>query len=585
MTPEYCDRNGSGDPVILTSILRRFSYYTLTLTAAWTPKEAAVKYDLGGYAASGAQVPESTAVAFGSTVTLAAAPEAAADYVFTGWRAPDGAAYSAGGTFLFDNWEALDDPDAGELTITMTAQYVEKARVTLRFDAAGGTAVAPLTDYAGDRIDLSDPAFATTRTGYDFDGWYNSAGERCEGEYVFTEEETLTAHWKVKQYTITFNSNGGTEVPAVTQDFGTTVTAPEEPEKEHYTFTGWIPALPETMPAEDLEAVASWTPTKYRITFDTDGGSGIEDIEDICGAPVTAPADPVKEGYKFAGWTDDSGNDAEIPVYMPDADTVFHAKWGRIPLERVVLENARMPYTGAPQTQDDTMKVYAEGAEEALKYGTDFTTKYTANTKPGNATVTITGKGKYTGTLKATFEVSFTDVPLSHSYAKAVYWADERVIATGYTDGSGRFGVSDNVTRGQFIMMLWRAAGKPEPEGTGKGFPDVPETHPYYKAIMWAVEKKITTGYLSGSNAGLFGIKDPVKRGQLMTFIWRYAGKPAPQGSTQTFTDVKTTHSFYKAIQWGSEKGLTKGKKDGSFGVNDYCTRGQCVTFLYRLLG
>ena len=67
-------------------------------------------------------------------------------------------------------------------------------------------------------------------------------------------------------------------------------------------------------------------------------------------------------------------------------------------------------------------------------------------------------------------------------------------------------------------------------------------------------------------------------------FMWRYDGEEAPSSNKQTFPDVPTNHGFFKAVQWAAENGVTKGLKDGRFGVNDTCTRGQCVTFLYRVL-
>ena len=71
-----------------------------------------------------------------------------------------------------------------------------------------------------------------------------------------------------------------------------------------------------------------------------------------------------------------------------------------------------------------------------------------------------------------------------------------------------------------------------------------------------------------------------------MMFLWRYAGKPAPKTvSKSPFKDVPKTHTFYKAIFWGSQKGITKGYSDGTFGVNRNVTRGECMMFLWRLKG
>ena len=116
-----------------------------------------------------------------------------------------------------------------------------------------------------------------------------------------------------------------------------------------------------------------------------------------------------------------------------------------------------------------------------------------------------------------------------------------------------------------------------------KGFSDVQDpTHPYYKAIYWAADAGITKGYSDGT----FGINRSCTRGEMMMFLWRYAGKPAPKTvSKSPFKDVPRTHTFYKAILWGSQKGITKGYPDGTFGINRNVSRGECMMFLWRLKG
>ena len=123
----------------------------------------------------------------------------------------------------------------------------------------------------------------------------------------------------------------------------------------------------------------------------------------------------------------------------------------------------------------------------------------------------------------------------------------------------------------------------PTPMPTKSGFSDVQDPkHAYYKAIYWAAGEGITKGYSDGT----FGINRSCTRGEMMMFLWRYAGKPAPKNvSTSPFKDVPKTHTFYKAILWGSQKGITKGYPDGTFGVNRNVSRGECMMFLWRLKG
>ena len=107
-------------------------------------------------------------------------------------------------------------------------------------------------------------------------------------------------------------------------------------------------------------------------------------------------------------------------------------------------------------------------------------------------------------------------------------------------------------------------------------------SHAYYKAIYWAVEQGITKGYPDGT----FGIDKSCTRGEMVMFLWRYAGKPMPKAiSKSPFKDVPTTHTFYKAILWAYQKGITKGYSDGTFGVNRNVSRGESMMFLWRLKG
>lgn len=177
----------------------------------------------------------------------------------------------------------------------------------------------------------------------------------------------------------------------------------------------------------------------------------------------------------------------------------------------------------------------------------------------------------------------FSDVQdQSHPYYKAIYWAANAGITKGYSDGT--FGIDKSCTRGEMMMFLWRYTGKPEPKSVSASpFKDVPKSHTFYKAILWGSQKGITKGYPDGN----FGIDRNVSRGECMMFLWRVKGKPAPKSvSASPFKDVPKNHAFYNAILWGSQKhitnGYTTGPNAGNFGINDDCTRGQIVTFLYR---
>ena len=125
--------------------------------------------------------------------------------------------------------------------------------------------------------------------------------------------ETFTFKWSiVDTFTITFDSNGGTSVESITQDNGTVITPPANPTREGYTFIGWEPALPETMPIGGLAVKAQWVINKYTLTYVIDGQE-YSKSEVEYGATITQQDDPVREGYTFSGWS-------EIPATMPAHD-------------------------------------------------------------------------------------------------------------------------------------------------------------------------------------------------------------------------------------------------------------------------
>ena len=117
-----------------------------------------------------------------------------------------------------------------------------------------------------------------------------------------TKGLTLTAKWTANSYTITFDTDGGSAIDPITQGYGTAITAPADPTREGYTFMGWDKEIPTTMPAGDMTITAQWRINRYTVTFDTNGGSAVAPITQDYGTAITAPADPTREGYTFIGW-------------------------------------------------------------------------------------------------------------------------------------------------------------------------------------------------------------------------------------------------------------------------------------------
>ena len=185
-----------------------------------------------------------------------------------------------------------------------------------------GNAVTDIKFY-NDALTLRGALF--TRTGYTQVGWATvDGGEKVYSfDDVYTKNEALTLYpvWNTNKYTITFDTNGGSEIAPITQEYGTHITAPADPTREGYTFIGWDREIPTTMPAEDMTITAKWKVNSYTITFDTAGGSEIAPITQDYGTAIVAPADPTREGYTFIGW------DKAIPATMPAENMTITAKW------------------------------------------------------------------------------------------------------------------------------------------------------------------------------------------------------------------------------------------------------------------
>ena len=214
--------------------------------------------------------------------------------------------------YTFIGWDRDIPVTMPAENITVTAQW-EINRYTITFDTAGGSEIAPITQDYGTNI--TAPA-NPTRKGYTFKGWDKEIPETMPAENI-----TVKAQWEINQYTIAFDTNGGSEIAPITQDYGTEITAPDNPTREGYTFIGWDRDIPVTMPAENITVTAQWEINRYTITFDTAGGSDIAPITQDYGTAITAPADPTREGYTFIGW------DRDIPVTMPAENITLKARW------------------------------------------------------------------------------------------------------------------------------------------------------------------------------------------------------------------------------------------------------------------
>ena len=195
--------------------------------------------------------------------------------------------------------------------------------------------------------------------------------------------------------------------------------------------------------------------------------------------------------------------------------------------------------------------------------------------------------GKYTFTMpagkvevKVTFMEDnsmlnfFVDVKADNYFYDAVKWAAEKGITSGTDDT--HFSPNAACTRAQIVTFLWRAAGSPEPKGTGS-FADVSADSYYTKAVAWAVENGIT----GGTGDGKFSPNATCTREQAVAFLYRASGSPAVSGGS-AFNDVAANAYYADAVAWAEKNEITGGIGGGLFGSGNDCTRAQIVTFLYR---
>ena len=466
---------------------------------------------------------------------------------------------------------------------------------TIYFDTVGGSAIGHITQDYGTAI--TAPA-VPTRTGYTFTGWDPELPSTMPAKVM-----TVTAQWTVNQYTITFDTDGGSAIAPITQDYGSAITAPAAPTKTGYTFIGWEPELPATMPAENVTVTAQWRINQYTISFDSAGGSAIAPITQDYGSTITAPADPTREGYTFTGWN------KTIPATMPAENMTITAQWTvnqyaitydlnggtaegnpdtyTVETDTFTLKNPSRPgytftgWSGTGLTGENNMTVTTpKGSTGERSYTAHW--RYNGGSSGGSSSYPITIPGK---TENGSVTVSPRSAEKGDSVTITVkpdsgYRLDDLIV----TDKNGKELKLTDKGNGKYTFTM--PAGKVEisaafvKEVETNPFSDVSTTAYYYEAVKWAQEKGIT----GGIGNGLFGPNQPCTRAQIVTFLWRAAGSPEPK-SMSNFSDVSADSYYAKAVAWAVENGITTGTGDGKFSPDATCTRAQSVTFLFRAIG
>ena len=460
-------------------------------------------------------------------------------YKFVGWyhvniewgpgggKSYEGDVISAETSFTYKPGETIVDGDYEPLRyVCAVFEAASEGTCTVSFDPGTGKgSMAPVTVAAGEEYELPECAFAHDNSERTFYKW--SVGDKLmnPGDVITVNSDTtVTAKWRSTRTTIDNSVDNST----------TKIVAMLCIADRRTGLQLFVPVLDETIASSfgnpyNEEVNAKIEKAKEDMLKEAQKrvegyGYTIEDVTESVRGPESIEATDSRTYTYFDGSFDDAGD--YWPTYLIIDGECYHSWRITITLDAEYTSKAPTP----------------------------------------------------TPTPKPTKGFSDVQDP-KHPYYKAIYWAADAGITKGYSDGT--FGINRACTRSEAVMFLWRMGGKPEPKNASKSpFKDVTKSHPHYKAILWAAQKGITKGYSDGT----FGVNKTCTRGHIMTFVWRFKGQPAPKTVAKSpFTDVPKNHPYYKAILWGSQKKVTNGMGDGTFGIDKNCTRGQIVTFLYRI--
>ena len=267
--------------------------------------------------------------------------------------------------YTFDGWfTAADGGDKVTAIDKVTNDVMLYAHWTantyqVTFDAQGGNEIAPMSVRADEVVtDLPTPE----RTDYAFDGWYTKAdGGNKVTELSTVKDVTLYAHWKLSHYTLTFDSQGGTEVQPITENIDTPFTSMPITTKTNYVFTGWY-TKPEggirvtsVTDGKSMKLYAHWSEATYVLTFNSNGGDSVPAIRFAAteGVPADKMPVPVRDGYTFNGWFTATEGGDKVDSYMTTADATLYAQWTKNDTTKPDDGSTTKPDDGSTSKPDD----------------------------------------------------------------------------------------------------------------------------------------------------------------------------------------------------------------------------------------
>ena len=467
-----------------------------------------------------------------------------------GFTAPDGQEFKAweiGGVEYNagDGYVVLGNTEIKALWKDST---VIPTTFTITFNANGGTgSMEPVTVEEGSRYPLPACGF-TAPAGQEFKAWEIGGIEYNAGDgYVVLGNTEIKALWKDSAvipttFTITFNANGGTgSMEPVTVEEGSRYPLPAcgfiPP--VNMQFSGWalsaggsVIADGAIMATSNITLYAIWEPVpvnEFVVFFDGNGGTPAVSSMTTIGHRLAFLPGAFRSGsYRFDGWyTERNGGELIATSTVFAANTIVYAHW---------------TYTGGSGGSGGYVPGY-------------YIIRATAG-----AGGFITPSGDVS--VRAGANQTFTITP-NRGYAVSDVKIDGRSI------GAVRSYTFENISASHTIEVQFRVRSS---------FVDVPSGSYYEDAVDWAVANGITTG----TDAAHFSPDGICTRAQAVTFLWRAAGRPAPESRTMPFTDVPADSYYYDAVLWAVENGITKGTSSTTFSPDDTCTRAQIVTFLWR---
>ena len=541
------------------------------------PAYSATKYTVTVTSdANGTASADKTAgVAAGETVTLTATPNSG--YVFDKWdnKIPAGLAIGAGGTFTMPSEnvsvKATFKPAAltGTASITGTLKFGEEltamltggnntgnldyewyqngttlvaanntGKYTLRADDIGKTITVKITS----NVQTGEITSSATGTIDRADGPAAPA--------AFTL--TFTPNTDGTTYTATIPTVAGGEYSFDGTNYSATNTKADC--AANTSYTGHV-RIAETS-THKASASTSSTQTSPKLTvapptFTPNGASSFTGTQSVTISCTTV-------GATIHYTTDGTDPTASSPVYSTTALSLTSTT-----TVKAIAVKAGMADSAIATA---TFTKYSGGGGGG---GGSYTPSYTVSVdKTENGTITVSPKSASKGDT-----VTITVKPDKGYELEMLKALDKDGDALKLTEKNGKYTFkmpSGKVTvKGSFVE-----------EAPVQIFKDVPVDAYYYEAVKWAAEKGIT----GGVGNGLFGPNDPCTRAQIVTFLWRAAGSPAPKHMS-SFADVPADAFYAKAVAWAVENGITGGTGDGKFSPDATCTRAQSVTFLYRAAG